>query len=314
MTPPIRHLVTHSGEFHADDACAAAILIGLYPRAVVVRTRDTALIDHLSETGIVFDVGLSYDAAARRFDHHQPDAPQRPDGTRYSAVGLVWQHYGRQWLASLGTEWEAIEKIWKVMDREMILPIDLVDNGHVSPGSLGVAQRMTLLTIVSSMNPVFDEDPGLADTRFDDAVQMMTTALESRARSLGASLRAEGLVASEVAAQWGDPVLVLPRKMPFHAAVRKTAAEHILFIVSPSPSGGWGIEGMAVEDNSYQLRRDLPEAWAGLTGPDLEKASGVPGARFCHRGRFFAVGETKEAAVAMARLAMIDDPSPCPAP
>ena len=48
----------------------------------------------------------------------------------------------------------------------------------------------------------------------------------------------------------------------------------------------------------------LPQAWAGLTDAALEQASGVPGARFCHNGRFIAVAATREAVLEMARIAV----------
>lgn len=310
MTAEIRYLITHSGWFHADDACATAILVRLYPKAEIVRTRDVAQIDALSQTGIVYDVGWRHDPEARRFDHHQPGAAQRPDGTPYSAVGLVWQHYGRAWLEKICVGKENIEKIWNTLDQEMILPIDLIDNGHLAPSDIGVTQRLSLVSLIDSMNPNFDEDPAIAGARFLDATWLMKEAMESRARSLAASLRAERLVSQEIKAQWGDPVLLLAQKMPFQSAVRATGADHVRFIIAPSASGGWGIEGMPVEENSYQLRQDLPSAWAGLLDAEIEKASGVIGARFCHRGRFYAVAETADAAVAMAHLALVEDPSP----
>lgn len=312
MKSSINHLITHSGWFHADDACAAAILMRLYPTADLVRTRDMARIDHLGATGIVFDVGWRHDPEARRFDHHQPGAPQRPDGTRYSAVGLVWQHYGRDWIRSIGIEDESIEAVWAKLDQEMILPIDLVDNGQLAPADIGVTQRLSLVSLIDGMNPNFDEDPEISGARFLEATGLMANAMESRARGLAAGLRAERLVGEIIQAQWGDPILVLPVKMPFQSAVRQAGADHVTFIIAPSLSGGCGIEGMALAEGSYSLRRDLPEAWAGLSDRDLEEACGVAGARFCHRGRFYAVADTAEAAVAMARLALIEDLSPSP--
>jgi len=42
------------------------------------------------------------------------------------------------------------------------------------------------------------------------------------------------------------------------------------------------------------VRLPLPEEWAGLLEDDLKKASEIPGAIFCHKGRFISVWETKE--------------------
>ncbi|WP_143347946.1 MYG1 family protein, partial [Ensifer sp. 1H6] len=46
--------------------------------------------------------------------------------------------------------------------------------------------------------------------------------------------------------------------------------------------------------------------WAGLTNADLEAACGVAGATFCHNGRFIAAAKTREAALAMAELAVTE--------
>jgi len=54
------------------------------------------------------------------------------------------------------------------------------------------------------------------------------------------------------------------------------------------------------------VRADLPAAWAGLTGAELEAASGVPGASFCHNGRFIAAAKSREAILAMADLAVAE--------
>ena len=52
------------------------------------------------------------------------------------------------------------------------------------------------------------------------------------------------------------------------------------------------------------MRADLPAAWAGLTDKDLEAVCGVEGATFCHNGRFVAAAKTRDAALAMAELAV----------
>ncbi len=59
-------------------------------------------------------------------------------------------------------------------------------------------------------------------------------------------------------------------------------------------------------DDTFDTRADLPEAWAGLTDAALEAASGVPGAKFCHNGRFIAVASKRDAIIQMADLAIAE--------
>lgn len=64
------------------------------------------------------------------------------------------------------------------------------------------------------------------------------------------------------------------------------------------------LAGSSKDPNSFDLRADLPAAWAGLTGAALEQASGVLGAKFCHNGRFIAAASSYEAIRAMADQAV----------
>jgi len=58
---------THSGEFHADDVFAVAILKLVFGDINIVRSRDKTKI---AEADIVVDVGEIYDKNENRFDHH----------------------------------------------------------------------------------------------------------------------------------------------------------------------------------------------------------------------------------------------------
>jgi uncharacterized UPF0160 family protein len=56
-----------------------------------------------------------------------------------------------------------------------------------------------------------------------------------------------------------------------------------------------------VAADSKDDKRKLPEEWAGLEGAALEEVVGVVGARFCHKNRFIAAFEHREAALAALR-------------
>ena len=96
----ITQLVTHSGGFHADELLSSVILTRLFPDATVLRSRDKALITP-AEGRIIYDVGGDFDAEAGIFDHHQRPNPLREDGQPYSSFGLIWAHYGHDYLRAL---------------------------------------------------------------------------------------------------------------------------------------------------------------------------------------------------------------------
>lgn len=91
--------------------------------------------------------------------------------------------------------------------------------------------------------------------------------------------------------------------MPFRPAIVKAGADHLLFVVHPRDKD-WCLTTIRRVDEGFEVRADLPAAWAGLTNADLEAACGVKGATFCHNGRFVAAAKTREAALAMAELAV----------
>ncbi len=104
----IQFLVTHSGGFHADELLSTVILSRLYPDADIVRSRAPEWITPAPDR-VIYDVGGVYDAASQIFDHHQRGAPMRESGEPFSSFGLVWKHYGRDYLAALSVPPEHID-------------------------------------------------------------------------------------------------------------------------------------------------------------------------------------------------------------
>ncbi|HCI06861.1 MAG TPA: metal-dependent hydrolase, partial [Sulfitobacter sp.] len=120
----ITHLVTHSGGFHADELLSSVILTRLFPQAELIRTRDNDWVTPSSDK-IIYDVGRDYNAEAQIFDHHQRPNPLREDEQPYSSFGLIWAHYGREYLAAMDVPAANIEAIHDKFDSKFVLPIDL---------------------------------------------------------------------------------------------------------------------------------------------------------------------------------------------
>ena len=301
MTPDF--LVTHSGGFHADELLSSVILTRLFPTARIVRSRapewTTAGADR-----VIYDVGGMYDATAQIFDHHQRGAPLREDGQPYSSFGLIWKHYGRDYLVASGLPEADIDTVHGTFDVSFVLPIDLMDNGALSPA--GPLAGLTLPALLETLKPVFDEiDPQAEDRSFHAALHIARSLVEARIAKSAAKLRAEGLVHRAIVDAGAGRILELPMGMPFRPAVIKAGADQLLFVVHPRDKD-WCLTGIRLADEGFALRADLPAAWAGLTNGDLEAASGVKGASFCHNGRFIAAAKTREAALAMAELAVAE--------
>ncbi|RCW88795.1 MYG1 family protein [Paracoccus lutimaris] len=300
----IDFLITHSGGFHADELLSSVVLTRLYPKARLIRTRDADWLTPAADR-VIYDVGRDYDAGRQIFDHHQKDAPLRPDGQPYSSFGLVWHHFGRDYLSALDVPKPDVEGIHAAFDSDFVLPVDLMDNGALNPAAAGpLLADLTLPMLLESLKPVFDDRAPDADDRaFGLALSVARAFVEAAIAHKAAKRRAEGMVLAAIAAAGEGRILELPMGMPFRSAVVKAGADQLLFVIHPRDTD-WTLTGIRRDEDGFALRADLPEAWAGLTDAALEEASGVRGARFCHNGRFIAVADSREAILRMAELAV----------
>jgi uncharacterized UPF0160 family protein len=187
-------------------------------------------------------------------------------------------------------------------DASFVLPIDLTDNGALSP--TGPLAGLTLPTLLETLKPAFDDtDPEADDRAFHAALAIARSFVEAAISRSAAKLRAEGLVQRAIVAAGQGRILELPMGMPFRPAIIKAGADQLLFVVHPRDKD-WCLTTIRRGDEGFEVRADLPAAWAGLTNGDLEAACGVAGASFCHNGRFIAAAKTRDAALAMAELAV----------
>jgi uncharacterized UPF0160 family protein len=305
-------LITHDGRFHADEVLATAVLTRLFPEAEVVRTRNPELVNDPFSWDLIYDVGGVHDPVAGRFDHHQPGAPVRPDGSPLSAFGLIWARYAAAYLRQIGTDPCLIDRVAASVDETLVRGIDLLDNGKLDPATLGAAADLTLPMLIEDLNPAFDDpSPEAESAGFEAAVRLAATLLENRSLSAEATLRADREIRTSMESSWGAPILELSRGAPFGETISRSGADHILLVVHPRKTD-WVVSTVSVTPGSFVRRLDLPEAWAGLEGEALAQASGVGDAVFCHRARFMAVARTREGALRMAEMALAPDPVPEP--
>lgn len=298
-------LVTHSGSFHCDEAFAYVVLrlaLGLREPGKdhrLVRTRDAEII---AQGDYVWDVGLTYDPATHRFDHHQRGAPVREDGTPFSAAGLIWQHHGEAALRALlrpeGAE-DMAPAIAAELDGGLIRRIDEVDNGTARS-----REPMDLASLVGDCNLTWDTPAegrqAAEDAAFLEAVAMLEGVLRRRVSVMRSRMAADALVVAAHTASADPRVLELERGMPWKNVVFSHELP-VLFAIYPVPNGNWMVDAMPPEPGSFAQRLPLPESWAGLQEAALAAESGVPDAVFVHVRRFVGGARSRAGAVEMAR-------------
>ncbi|MAY43296.1 MULTISPECIES: MYG1 family protein [unclassified Neptuniibacter] len=284
-------IATHSGNFHADDVFSIAALKAIFPSFKLIRTRDHALI---SQADIVVDVGGEYDPETGRFDHHQRGgAGERENGIPYSSFGLIWQKYGVE-ICQGNTE------VANSVDAGLVSNIDAIDCGYGD----GVAKGVSLSQTISMFNPTWQEETHF-DTCFDEAVDFASRVLARFIASANGGISAKDIVAKAIKNAADPRVIVLEQYTPWKRTVHALSKE-ALYIVYPSDTGQWRIQAVPVELGSFEDRKSLPKAWAGLSGQELKDVTGLDDAMFCHNGLFIAGAESFESTMKMAEIALKD--------
>jgi uncharacterized UPF0160 family protein len=271
---------THDGTFHADEAtaCALLILFNQIDRDKILRTRDPV---KLACCEFVCDVGGLYEPKRKRFDHHQSEY-QGP----LSSAGMVWYYLREQNIVA--------PDLYEYVNRSLVHGIDAHDNGKVcqEPGTCNFSH------VISNFVPlVYDAEPEVQNAAFDAALDFILGHLDRMIQRYHYVEECRSLVEGAMAPRkrW----LLFDRPLPWIENFFALGGEKhpALFVIMPS-GGHWKLRAIPPNnDHRMELRVPLPLEWAGLQGEDLKKVSGIPGAIFCHKGRFISVWETKEDAL-----------------
>ena len=275
---------THGGKFHADDVFSAALLLYLNPEIQISRGNQVPE----DFDGIVFDIGRG------AYDHHQKDSRIRENGVPYAAFGLLWEALGAEILG---------EELALSFDEAFVQPLDNNDN---------TGEKNELASLIGNFNPAWDAEGG-TDEAFFQAVSVAGMILENKFERCRGNERAdrrveEILAEQERAIKAGEipaenrQILILPEFVPCQKHLSET---EIAFVIFPSNRGGYCIQPQKRE-YSLNYKCSFPSAWLGLENEELEAASGIAGAVFCHKGGFLMTTETLEEAVQAAKISLAE--------
>ncbi len=284
-------IITHSGSFQADDIFAVAILVLAIGESEVVRTRNE---DQISAADYVVDVGMIYDPAKNRFDHHQPGgAGERPNGIPYASCGLVWKEFGEKLAGS--------REVADLIDTSLIAPLDAHDNGmSISDPRFENVRMYSLIDFLYSFKPTHH---ATEEELYKIFMQLVVIAKELLVRDIAKSkyiIEGEVKVSKVYESSSDKRVIILSEKLPWGRIFRDKP--EVMFIVYHRDDARWGVE--VVQDTGLVARKSLPSAWGGKRDAELQEITGVSDAVFCHRGLFMAVAKTKEGAMALAKIAL----------
>ncbi|EME68128.1 hypothetical protein H261_20033 [Paramagnetospirillum caucaseum] len=289
-------VATHNGTFHADDVFAFAILrAAAGGRIELARSRDRQDWD---AAAVVFDVGGIYDREARRYDHHMRDKPLRPNGEPYSSAGLVWRDFGAAVIGHMLPEApaDAIARMVERVDAGLVRDVDLMDNGAMTPNPGHFS------TVIEAFNATFVEDGRDENAAFLQAADIAALVLERACARAYAAVRAEAVVAEAARCAEDARIVVLDSRIPWEDAIHDLGLDAALYVVRPA-GAAWTCSAVPPERGSFAQRHPLPEAWGGLRDADFAALTGISDATFCHPALFVCGAQSREGAVALARLA-----------
>lgn len=293
-------LVTHNGSFHADDIFACATLSLMLEKKnenfEIIRTRDKEIIN---SGDYIFDVGEIYAPEKNRFDHHQKGgAGKRDNGIEYSSFGLVWKKFGEELCGSL--------EIANRVDKRIVQQIDANDNGidlyknnfeNIFPYTVNDVLSIFSLTSLEDMNK---------DTQFFKALVWAKEILNREIKKANDKTKITEIIQNFYKNSDDKRLVIIdtPEVSRYEIWDALQDFPEPLFVVYKTDE--WRIVAMRSDYNSFRNRKDLPSSWAGLREEELQRVTEVSDAIFCHRGLFLAGAKTKEGAIKLAELALLN--------
>ncbi len=291
-------IVTHNVKFHPDDVFATAVLLLKYPEAEIIRTRDEG---EISQADIVVDVGGVYDPKRNRFDHHQlGGAGERGNGIPYASFGLVWKELGAELCGS--------QEISERIDMTLVQPIDAGDCGKEIFSSLVPGIRpYSAVSVVGLFKPTWKETEDW-DGSFKSAVDWAKGLLQRMIKIEQDMSEATTFIKQAYENSSDKRLVVVDTTTSFGRevvnGVLNNYPEPLYAVLFRRDHQSWQLLAINVDRTTYNLRKPLPESWRAKKGEALEQVTGVSGADFCHNSGFMCTTKTKEAAIALAHLAL----------
>ena len=273
-------LVTHAGNFHADDVFSTMFLERLFGNISLIRLKEY----QDNGTKIVYDIGLG------AFDHHgKNNDKKRENGIHYCGFGLLWQKYGLEYLQKI--KLEDPKEVFEIIDELLVMQIDAFDNGEYSIDA--PFHVYTLSNLIEEFRPKTKEED--ENECFLRAVSFASTIFDQILKD--AIKKAETIKIIKSKKEWiKDKILILDEYIPYEYAIFKLNLD-LNFVVYPSNRDGYAAHTVPTKYKGFTPKIPFKKEWAGLRDEELQKVSGVKTAKFCHKNLFLATAQTKEDAL-----------------
>lgn len=218
----VRKIITHAGQFHADEVMACAIVRSIYPEIELERKFQITQEEMNDPSILVIDVGREFNADKGNFDHHQ-------DSNLNASNVLIFDCLKEEIISNFEDDsWDAKNR-WDFFEHCLNPLIDISDR------DCGLKQdtSFNFNTIIRNFNSFENEKS------FEMAVKLASTVfmsiLQTAAKAVESKILWENLekINSITKIQKTDKVLVNWKEF--------AEAEGILLLITPNNRGGWQI-------------------------------------------------------------------------
>ena len=232
----------------------------------------------------------------------------------------MYKHYGKKILTEILTKLNCgevsdgfVDICYRKVYEGFMEHIDAIDNGVSiadTPSKYHVST--TLSNRVGYLNPSWNEEntPEAFNLGFVEAMLLtggeFVSCVERLARTWwpARSIVQKGIDDRFTHHRTGS-IVILDSQCPWKDHLFEIEGENemkpeILYVIYGDSGGGWRIQAVPLDPNSFHSRRKLLEPYMGLRDEVLSESVGVPGCIFVHASGFIGGHATREGALAMA--------------
>ncbi|MFA4960374.1 MAG: MYG1 family protein [Candidatus Pacearchaeota archaeon] len=279
-------VVTHDGKFHGDEIFACAVLKLIYPEVEIIRTRDEKF---FTKADLLIDIGTKLDNE-KFFDHHQLDFnKKRENGMPFASAGLIWKKF----YSKLTTK-----DVYEYLDIKIFQFIDADDSG-LRVFEATKCEPYTIGNVIEDLN----NNSAKSDENFFFVLDFITKLLKNEIVRTEELFKAKKIIEEKLKNN-KEEFLVLDKYIPWKEWLVGNGKIKFVIYKGSDSSDRWCSVGVPKKKIGYERIAYFPEKWAGLSDDKLVKATGIEGAKFCHKLRFICVAKTEDDAIKLTKLAI----------
>jgi len=245
----IKNIYTHDGCFHLDDVMCTAFIKTFNPNITVYRVSEITDEIASNPANLVFDIGLG------QYDHHQKDRKYNKFGDPYSAFGLLWEDYGRDYLAK--NNFENIEKAFQLFVEMYTSKVDRGDNKGYQ--NVPKFHDNTIIKLCNAKWYEMKADATYQTKQFNKAVIIAIQLLENWTREVYEKIEytiREATLLYEAIQQSNNGVIVLQESIPWRNFILSPLFGDIKIVITKNERGGYNVistntDYLKIKPNQY---------------------------------------------------------------